>query len=76
MRDFPHDCGMVNTYDRGILCKTIILMAKSLTAVLYKSTKGTTDEAKPSTHANYTRYGQKSLFIPLKLVYACSLLFF
>ena len=33
-------------------------------------------ETKPSTHANYSRYGQKSLFTPLKLFYASSQLFF
>ena len=61
---------------RGVLCKTIILVAKSSTAVLSESTKGTTDERKPSMHANYSRYGQKSLFIPLKLFYASSQFFF
>ena len=40
------------------------------------STKGNTDERKQSMHANYSRYGQKSLFIPLQLLYASSQLFF
>ena len=44
-------------------------MAKSPTAVVSESTKGTTDERKPSMHANYSSYGQKSLFIPLKLFF-------
>ena len=57
---------------RGVLCKTITLMAQSPTAVVSESTMGTTDERKPSMHANYSRYGQKSLFIPLKLFYASS----
>ena len=55
---------------RGVLCKTITLLAKSPTVVV--STKATTDERKPSMHANDSRYGQKSLFIHLKLVYASS----
>ena len=61
---------------RGVLCKTITLMAKSPTADVSESTKVTTDERKPSMHGNYSRYGQKSLFIPLKLFYAYSQLFF
>ena len=61
---------------QGRLCKTITLMAKSPTAVVSESTKATTDERKPSMHANYSRYGHKSLFILPTLVYASSQLLF
>ena len=61
---------------RAVLCKTVIVMAKSPIAVLSKSTKETTDDTTPSMHANYAIYVQKSLFVPLKLFNASSQLFF
>ena len=51
-------------------------IADGSSIIIHQRNYSCTGETKPSMHANYSRYGHKSLFIPLKLVYASSQLFF